>query len=88
MVIINYKKYILFIVSITFKNVKMKILEFLVFLLGIPIKAFKSGNKCLPEWAYLKIPQIDLQDMIYYCSKTQKKAKRFKRGGPRTTKNI
>jgi hypothetical protein len=31
-----------------------------------------------PEWAYLKFPQIDLQDMIYYSAKTQK-AKRFKR---------
>jgi Fe-S cluster assembly protein SufB len=33
-----------------------------------------------PEWAYLKF-QIDLQDMIYYCSKTQK-AKRFSEVDP------
>jgi Fe-S cluster assembly protein SufB len=40
------------------------------------LKAFKKveTNVC-PWWAYLKFPQIDLQDMIYYCSKTQKKLK-------------
>jgi hypothetical protein len=39
-----------------------------------------------PEGLF-KIPQIDLQDMIYYSAPKRRK-KRFKRGGPRTTKNI
>jgi Fe-S cluster assembly protein SufB len=31
-----------------------------------------------PEWAYLKFPQIDYQDIIYYSAPKKQKIKRFK----------
>jgi hypothetical protein len=39
-----------------------------------------------PEWAYLKFPQIDLQD-IYYSAQNAKKIKDLSEVD-RTTKNI
>jgi hypothetical protein len=34
-----------------------------------------------PEWAYLKFPQIDFQDVIYYSApKSQKKLKSLRSG--------
>ena len=47
------------------------------FLLNFRLKAFKKWKQMSePEWAYLKFPQIDYQDIIYYSApKTQKKLK-------------
>jgi Fe-S cluster assembly protein SufB len=47
------------------------------FLLEFRLKAFAKWKKMSePEWAYLKFPQIDYQDMIYYSApKAQKKLK-------------
>jgi len=47
------------------------------FLLEFRLKAFKKWKKMIePEWAYLKFPQIDYQDIIYYSApKSQKKLK-------------
>jgi Fe-S cluster assembly protein SufB len=47
------------------------------FLLDFRLKAFKKWKQMTePEWAYLKFPQIDYQDIIYYSApKSQKKLK-------------
>ena len=47
------------------------------FLLDFRLKAFKKWKQMSePEWAYLKFPQIDYQDIIYYSApKSQKKLK-------------
>ena len=47
------------------------------FLLKFRLKAFKKWKQMSePEWAYLKFPQINYQDIIYYSApKTQKKLK-------------
>jgi Fe-S cluster assembly protein SufB len=39
------------------------------FLLNFRLKAYKKWKQMLePEWAYLKIPQIDYQNIIYYSA--------------------
>ena len=47
------------------------------FLLEFRLKAFKKWKQMNdPEWAYIKFPQIDYQDIIYYSApKLQKKLK-------------
>jgi len=47
------------------------------FLLEFRLKAYKKWKQMPePEWAYLKFPQIDYQDIIYYSApKSQKKLK-------------
>ena len=47
------------------------------FLLDFRLKAFKKWKQMSePEWPYLKFPQIDYQDIIYYSApKSQKKLK-------------
>jgi len=47
------------------------------FLLNFRLKAFKKWKQMSePEWAYLKFPQINYQDIIYYSApKSQKKLK-------------
>ena len=47
------------------------------FLLDFRLKAYKKWNQMSePQWAYLKFPQIDYQDIIYYSApKSQKKLK-------------
>jgi Fe-S cluster assembly protein SufB len=47
------------------------------FLLEFRLKAFKKWKQMSePEWPYLKFPQIDYQEMIYYSApKSQKKLK-------------
>jgi Fe-S cluster assembly protein SufB len=47
------------------------------FLLEFRLKAFKRWKQMSePEWAYLKFPQIDYQDIIYYSApKSQEKLK-------------
>jgi Fe-S cluster assembly protein SufB len=47
------------------------------FLLQFRLKAYKKWKQMVePEWAYLKFPQIDYQDIIYYSApKSQKKLK-------------
>jgi len=47
------------------------------FLLDFRLKAFKKWKQMTePEWAYLKFPQINYQDIIYYSApKSQKKLK-------------
>ena len=47
------------------------------FLLEFRLKAYKKWQQMVePEWAYLKFPQIDYQDIIYYSApKSQKKLK-------------
>lgn len=47
------------------------------FLLNFRLKAFKKWKQMTePEWAYLKFPQINYQDIIYYSApKSQKKLK-------------
>jgi Fe-S cluster assembly protein SufB len=44
------------------------------------LKAYKKWKQMSePEWAYLKFPQIDYQDIIYYSApKSQKKLKDLK----------
>jgi hypothetical protein len=44
---------------------------------------YKNGNIQQPEWAYLKFPQINFQDVIYYSApKSQKKLKSFRQVDP------
>ena len=47
------------------------------FLLEFRLKGYKKWKQMSePEWAYLKFPQIDYQDIIYYSApKSQKKLK-------------
>jgi Fe-S cluster assembly protein SufB len=45
-----------------------------LFLLDFRLKAYKKWNQMSePEWAYLKFPQINYQDIIYYCAPKSKK---------------
>ena len=45
------------------------------FLLDFRLKAFRHWQKMKrPEWAHLKIPEIDYQDIIYYAAPKQKAA--------------
>lgn len=48
-----------------------------LFLLEFRLKAYKTWNQMVePEWAYLKIPQINYQDIRYYSApKSQEKLK-------------
>ena len=54
------------------------------FLLEFRLKAYKKWKQMVePEWAYLKFPQIDYQDIIYYSApKTQKKLKNLSEVDP------
>ena len=47
------------------------------FLLNFRLKAYKKWKEMnSPEWAYLKFPQINYQDVVYYSApKSQKKLK-------------
>jgi len=43
------------------------------FMLNFRLEAFKKWQKMkMPDWAYLKIPPIDLQEISYYAAPTQK----------------
>jgi len=43
------------------------------FLLDFRLKAFRHWKTMnMPEWAHLKIPEIDYQDMVYYSAPKQK----------------
>ena len=50
------------------------------FLLEFRLKAYKKWKRMSePDWAYLKFPQINYQEIIYYSApKSKKKAKRLK----------
>jgi len=54
------------------------------FLLEFRLKAFQKWKQISePEWAYLKFPQIDYQDIIYYSApKSQKKLKNLNEVDP------
>jgi Fe-S cluster assembly protein SufB len=54
------------------------------FLLEFRLKAYKKWKQMAePEWAYLKFPQINYQDIIYYSApKTQKKLKNLSEVDP------
>lgn len=54
------------------------------FLLDFRIKAYKRWKQMSePEWAYLKFPQINYQDIIYYSApKSQKKLKNLNEVDP------
>jgi len=44
------------------------------FLLEFRLKAYKKWKQMAePEWAYLKFPQINYQDIIYYSAPKSKK---------------
>jgi len=60
------------------------------FLLEFRLKAFKKWKQMLePEWAYLKFPQIDYQDIIYYSApKVQKKLKDLNEVDPELLKTF
>lgn len=60
------------------------------FLLSFRLKAFKKWKQMSePEWAYLKFPQIDYQDIIYYSApKTQKKLKDLNEVDPELLKTF
>jgi Fe-S cluster assembly protein SufB len=60
------------------------------FLLNFRLKAFKKWKQMAePEWAYLKFPQIDYQDIIYYSApKTQKKLKDLNEVDPELLKTF
>ena len=47
------------------------------FLLNFRLKAYKKWKQMAePEWAYLKFPKVDYQDIIYYSApKSKKKTK-------------
>ena len=51
------------------------------FLLNFRLKAYKKWKLINePNWSYLKFPQINYQDIIYYSApKKKKKITRFKR---------
>ena len=50
------------------------------FLLEFRLKAYKRWKQMKePDWAYLKFPQINYQEIIYYSApKSKKKTTRFK----------
>jgi len=60
------------------------------FLLAFRLKAFKKWKQMTePEWAYLKFPQIDYQDIIYYSApKSQKKLKDLNEVDPELLKTF
>jgi len=60
------------------------------FLLNFRLKAFKKWQQMSePEWAYLKFPQIDYQDIIYYSApKAQKKLKDLNEVDPELLKTF
>jgi Fe-S cluster assembly protein SufB len=60
------------------------------FLLEFRLKAFKKWKQMTePEWAYLKFPQIDYQDIIYYSApKSQKKLKDLNEVDPELLKTF
>ena len=60
------------------------------FLLNFRLKAFKKWKQMSePEWAYLKFPQIDYQDIIYYSApKAQKKLKNLNEVDPELLKTF
>ena len=60
------------------------------FLLKFRLKAFKKWQQMSePEWAYLKFPQIDYQDIIYYSApKSQKKLKDLSEVDPELLKTF
>nr|YP_010472037.1 sufB protein [Haslea avium]UVG41502.1 sufB protein [Haslea avium] len=60
------------------------------FLLKFRLKAFKKWKQMSePEWAYLKFPQIDYQDIIYYSApKSQKKLKDLNEVDPELLKTF
>ncbi len=44
------------------------------FMLNFRLEAFRKWQKMpMPDWAYLKIPEIDFQDIIYYAAPKKKK---------------
>lgn len=60
------------------------------FLLNFRLKAYKKWKQIQePEWAYLKFPQIDYQDIIYYSApKFQKKLKDLNEVDPELLKTF
>jgi len=60
------------------------------FLLKFRLKAFKKWKQMSePEWAYLKFPQLDYQDVIYYSApKSQKKLKDLNEVDPELLKTF
>jgi Fe-S cluster assembly protein SufB len=60
------------------------------FLLDFRLKAFKKWKQISePEWAYLKFPQIDYQEIIYYSApKLQKKLKDLNEVDPELLKTF
>ena len=60
------------------------------FLLNFRLKAFKKWKQMSePEWAYLKFPEIDYQDIIYYSApKEQKKLKDLNEVDPELLKTF
>lgn len=60
------------------------------FLLKFRLKAYKKWKQMsAPEWAYLKFPQIDYQDIIYYSApKSQKKLKDLSEVDPELLKTF
>ena len=60
------------------------------FLLNFRLRAFKKWKQMSePEWAYLKFPQVDFQDIIYYSApKTQKKLKDLNEVDPELLKTF
>ena len=60
------------------------------FLLKFRLKAFTKWNQMSePEWAYLKFPEIDYQDIIYYSApKSQKKLKDLSEVDPELLKTF
>ena len=60
------------------------------FLLNFRLKAFKKWKQMSePEWAYLKFPQINYQDIIYYSApKAQKKLKDLSEVDPELLKTF
>ena len=60
------------------------------FLLNFRLKAYKKWKQMSePEWAYLKFPQIDYQNIIYYSApKSQKKLKDLNEVDPELLKTF
>ena len=60
------------------------------FLLKFRLKAFQKWKQMAePEWAYLKFPEIDFQDIIYYSApKSQKKLKNLNEVDPELLKTF
>jgi Fe-S cluster assembly protein SufB len=60
------------------------------FLLKFRLKAFKKWKQMSePQWAYLKFPQIDYQDIVYYSApKSQKKLKDLNEVDPELLKTF